>query len=264
MFEVICNNYPFKVEKIIKNEESTIGNVYDIFGFTDRYIMKVYDDKEHTISMIKIHEDLKRNGFNVPDIILNNNNIGYTFFDNKYYVVFSFLDGKQLGNVCKFIDKDMAFKIGKTIRKFHDFTSGNNIYNLDMVPFDVKFNNRCSALHFDLTKGNIFYNNLWNDCIGFIDFDDAKYGPSVCDVAIALCLLFISKSYGINYEGIKAFIDAYYKEDEKVVEIPYLREYAIKWIDYVLDNNEFDSSTKESFEIKKQLLANKNFMKLKG
>ena len=70
MFEVICNNYPFKVEKIIKNEESTIGNVYDIFGFTDRYIMKVYDNKEHTISMIKIHEDLKRNGFNVPDIFL--------------------------------------------------------------------------------------------------------------------------------------------------------------------------------------------------
>mgnify|MGYP003308183202 CR=1 FL=1 len=48
---------------------------------------------------------------------------------------------------------------------------------------------RKSILHFDLTKGNVFYNNK----IEFIDFDDAKYGNSIYDVTILIGFLFISK-----------------------------------------------------------------------
>ena len=48
-----------------------------------------------------------------------------------------------------------------------------------------------SILHFDVTKNNIFYND---GKIYFIDFDDAKYEPVICDVAIAITNLFISKA----------------------------------------------------------------------
>ena len=115
---------------------------------------------------------------------------------------------------------------------------------------------RKSVLHFDLTRNNIFIDNE-QDKIGFIDFDDAKYGASVCDVAILIANLFFSKSKGANLEGMQKFIDAYYEDDLKIkeLEVPRIKEFALMWIDYVLDGNEFDSSTTESFEARKKLIA---------
>ena len=33
-----------------------------------------------------------------------------------------------------------------------------------------------------------------------------------------------------------------------------IKKYALKWIDYILDENEFDTSTTESFEVKRKLI----------
>lgn len=110
-----------------------------------------------------------------------------------------------------------------------------------------------SILHFDLNKNNIFYNN---GKVGFIDFDDAKFGPSICDISIIISFLFLSKKRGIDSENIKNFIDSYYGDELelKKKEIKYLKEYALKWIDYLQYNNEFDTSLKESFETKRNLI----------
>ena len=47
-----------------------------------------------------------------------------------------------------------------------------------------------------------------------------------------------------------------YYDNEKLRknELPYLKTCALKWIDYIMDNNQFDSSTTESFEIRKNLI----------
>lgn len=127
---------------------------------------------------------------------------------------------------------------------YHSFLFGNDI-------------ERKSVLHFDLTRNNIFINTE-QDKIGFIDLDDAKFGASVCDVAILIANLFFSKSRGTNLEGMRKFIDAYYENDLEIksVEVPRIKELALMWIDYVLDGNEFDSSTTESFEARKRLITN--------
>ena len=144
--------------------------------------------------------------------------------------------------------KDIAIQI----RYLHTLTSNNNEYNLKEIPFCKNNTSRKSLLHFDLTKNNIFFNKEIEKT-GFIDFDDAKYGPSICDVAITICLLFKSKKRGINTEGIKLFIDSYYNDDInlKEKEIKYIKEYVINWVDYILNENEFDTSLRESFEFKK-------------
>ena len=135
----------------------------------------------------------------------------------------------------------------------HDKTEGTNMFNLKEVPFKIdKALTRCSMLHFDLTKVNIFYNDK-NDKIGIIDFDDAKYGPSVVDVAICCSLLFISKSKGIDTDGINTFINEYYSNDNKN-EIMFIKEIALEWTKYILNNNQFDTSTNESFKLKKELI----------
>ena len=106
-----------------------------------------------------------------------------------------------------------------------------------------------------MTRFNIFYNENWQSQIGFIDFDDAKYGPTVVDVAIAISLLYFSKSRGVDTEGLKAFLNEYYDNEEtRKNEMPYLKKCALKWINYIMDNNQFDSSTTESFEIRKNLI----------
>ena len=55
---------------------------------------------------------------------------------------------------------------------------------------------------------------------------------------------------------MQKFIDAYYEDDLKIkeLEVPRIEEFALMWIDYVLDGNEFDSSTTESFEARKKLM----------
>ena len=172
----------------------------------------------------------------------------------KYIVIYSFLEGKQLSefinennNICP---DEIVKLIAKEVRKLHDLTL-NNSFNFKTIDFANNLN-RKSILHFDLTKDNIFINN---DKIGFIDFDDAKYGDSICDVAILLSFLFISKKRGIDNKKINIFLDNYYDEGEKKLkneELRYIKMYIKSWIDYILGGHEFDTSLKNSFEFKKK------------
>lgn len=124
---------------------------------------------------------------------------------------------------------------------------------LQRVKFE-KSSEDCSLLHFDLTKNNIFINS--NKEITLIDFDDAKYGNSLCDIAIFISNLFFSKTRGVDLDGMKLFLNEYYENDEKKIskKKTKIKEYAINWIDYILNGNEFDTSTTESFEVRKELI----------
>ena len=144
-------------------------------------------------------------------------------------------------------NEDGEFLIQKrTLRKFHTATSNCNEFNLPLIPFEADNNVRKSALHFDLTRNNIF--KLADGKISIIDFDDAKYGESVCDVAILIANLFFSKTRGIDLEGMKEFINQYYMNDLelKKEEEHLIKKYALEWIKYILNGNEFDTSTTEN------------------
>lgn len=187
--EIINKNYNIKINDIEKNEDSTDGNVYIISNNKNKYVAKIYNDLEHVKSMCQLHTYLNENNINVPKIILNNNNKLYTNNNNSYIIIYSFLKGNSISDC---LDNEKIYKrVAKEIRKLHDTTSNNNTFNLKKVPFEVDNSiTRYSTLHFDLTKENIFHNK---DKIEFIDFDDAKYGASVVDVAITIALLFITK-----------------------------------------------------------------------
>lgn len=250
---IIFDKYLLKINNIEKTEDSTVGNVYIIYTDKNKYVLKIYDDLNHTESMIKLHTDLC-NKFNIPKIIINKNNEGYTKLENKFIVIYSFLDGIQLSKKFKNIPSEVIKKLALELRKFHDTTNGLNNYNLNEIPFEYESDiRRYSTLHFDLTRDNIFY---IGDKIGFIDFDDAKYGPSVCDVAIISSVMFFSKKRGVDIDGLNLFINEYYGNDLELknFELSYVKELAIKWIDGVMSNNGLDSSTKQSFIVKKELI----------
>lgn len=253
--EEIEQNYNLGDIQLYKNEESTDGNVYVIEAKNKKYVAKVYDDSIHTNAMIKIHTSLVNNGLNVPAIVKTNSNESYiTLKSGKKCVVYSFLQGEQIGSDTIKLDNKLISLIAKEIRKMHDVTKNENYKDIPQVPFTCGNCDRCSVLHFDLTKSNILFNN---GKIEFIDFDDAKYGPSVCDVAIAVALLFFSKKKGANVNGMNQFIDEYYGKnlDLKEKEAKMIKDYAIKWIDFTLSHHQFKPSTTESFEVKRKLIT---------
>ena len=252
--EILSKKYNINIIDIEKNIESTDGNVYIIKTDKCKYVAKKYTSTRHALQMIRLHIDLYNKGFYIPNIIKTKNKSNYIILPNKNkLVLYSFLEGNKLSEIINNISSDIIVSLAKELKKLHNFTK-KNIYKLDKVPFKIDSSiSRYSLLHFDLTKDNIFYNNKK---IGFIDFDDAKYGPSVLDISILISLLFFSKSRGFDKGNFKLFINTYYEnnKDLKQKEIKLIKEYAIKWIDYTLNKVDFNPSTKNSFEIKKQLI----------
>ena len=254
-------NYNIKLTKIEKSEESTDGNVFIIYVKNKRYIAKVYDNIIHTKQMLDLHLLLTEKSINAPRIIKDmQGNYYEKIEDNIYLMIYSFIKGKKLESFYKnkkTLDEELVKLIAKTLREFHDSTNLDEVKNKEIdfpkVPFEVsKSTKRKSILHFDLTKGNIIINK---NKVNFIDFDDCKYGEAVCDVAIILSFLFLSKTNGIDLNNIKLFLKEYYNDDEmQKRETPLIKEYGLKWINYLLNMNKFDTSLKESFTEKRRLI----------
>lgn len=257
--DVVENYYNLKIKSIEKNTESTDGNVYIIKCGNMKYVIKVYTDLRHVKSITNLHNYLVTKKFYVPKIITSIQDSNYVTIDNKYIVVFSFLEGNQLNDIiaCGKMDDDIVKNIAKELRRFHDVTNSLTM-DFPEIMFASKLK-RKSLLHFDLTKGNIF---IKEKQVGFIDFDDAKYGDSVCDLAITIALLFISKKNGIDIKKIKMFIKYYYGSDATLMmgELPFIKKYVISWTDYLLNNNSFDTSLKESFKYKKEMIKDIDFI----
>ena len=257
--DVITCNYNLNIISINKNLDSTDGNVYNIVTSSNKYIAKIYDDINKANNMINLHNYLK--SVYIPKIVKSNDNEYLIKYDDKYIVIYTFLEGL---NFKKFISENKCSEkiissIATEVRKIHNLTAGKT-FDLDTVDFANNLS-RKSVLHFDLTKENIFVND---NQVGFIDFDDAKYGDSVCDVAILLSFLFVSKKRGIDNKSINLFLDSYYKGDSdelRTIEQKYIKLYIKKWVEYILNGHEFDTSLKDSFEFKKM---SANFIEIKG
>ena len=253
---VLIEKYNLDIKKIVKNNQSTDNNVYEIYCEQEKYVVKLYDNIEHTESITRLHNKLAMSKINIPKIIFTIDKENYTkVLGENYIVVYSFIEGKQIGWDTKTgkLDKATIITVAKELREIHEITNGDNEFNLPVLPFENN-NTRKSVLHFDLTRNNIFKES--NKKISIIDFDDAKYGDSICDIAILIANLFFSKTRGVDLEGMEEFINQYYANDIilKDKEKPLIKKYALEWIKYILDGNEFDTSTTESFEVRYKLI----------
>ena len=95
--DIFKNEYSIDVNKIEKSEESTVGNVYIVYTEFDKYVAKIYDDLTLVKSMTLLHNNLS-NKYNIPKIIKSKNNQDYIeFLNSKYIILYSFLEGIQIG-----------------------------------------------------------------------------------------------------------------------------------------------------------------------
>lgn len=241
---VLEDKYEINIKKIEKNEESTDGNVYIVECTHSKYVLKLYNSEKHTVAMVELHNLLENNKINAPRIICDKKGDRFVYHKGEYFVLYSFIEGKKLKEVT--FNKKEIKQVAKALRRLHSL--GIEINGIDKISLSEK-NDRNTLLHFDITKNNIF---ICNDEIYFIDFDDAKFGPAVYDVAIAVTNLFISKSNGANIDGIKYFIDEYYHESDilKNKELSQIKEASNTWLRSTLKNEILSTSIKEGLENK--------------
>jgi len=261
IIEVLKNSYCIDVESVEKSEESTDGNVYIVTEANSgtRYALKVYVELQQADTMAELHTYLNGIKLEAPRVIKGKDKNVISHFCNsnnekRYVICYSFADGEKLGNLELTNEKIIA--ISKYLRRLHSITQ--NELGLKSVPFEIE-SNRQSVLHFDITKHNIFFDD---EKICFIDFDDAKFGPSVCDIAIALTNLFISKSSGVDIEGMKLFIDSYYGDDDKTKqeELTLVKRAALCWLKSIINNPNFDTSTRSGLENKIEKWGRTHFL----
>lgn len=182
--EFLEKEYKMQLQSIIKNTNSTDGNVYNIDTNDKKYIVKAYNSKQHAESMVKLYSILKENKIKAPLIIKNITGEDFAKNRDKHIIVYTYIDGISLDKIN--ITDTIIKQVAEYLRKLHKI---NSKLTLEEVTFNLK-PLKNSILHFDITKSNIF---IKNNEIVFIDFDDAKYGPSIYDVGIAIANLFISR-----------------------------------------------------------------------
>lgn len=87
MKKVLENNYNLTDVEIIKNIESTDGNVYNINAKQGKYILKSYNDELHSRVMGKLLDELNKKNFYVPLVLENNEKRKCTKVNNKFYMI---------------------------------------------------------------------------------------------------------------------------------------------------------------------------------
>lgn len=214
--------------------------------------------------MTNLYLQLSSFGLYAAEVISSKEKEEYTtIFHDKYIIVYSFLEGEPVSTLLKFnqFDNTVISSTVKNLRKLHLGTNGRNTFDLPQLQFNVTVPNLYySVLHFDLTKDNIFANIKSNkeNQIGFIDFDDSRYGSSVCDIAILISDVFFSKIRGVDIEDVNTFIDEYYGNELQLKkETKLIKPFALEWI---LSNANLNSSITERFEVKRRLIKENLFL----
>ena len=87
MKKILENNYNLTDVEIIKNIESTDGNVYNINAKQGKYILKVYNDEFHSRVMGNLLDELNKKNFYVPLVLENKGKKKYTKVNNKFYMI---------------------------------------------------------------------------------------------------------------------------------------------------------------------------------
>ena len=134
--KILKESYEIQINNITKNSDSTDGNVYLIKSENCKYIFKIYNNLEHTQSMINLHNFLNENNLYVPRIIQTKNKEYYKKYNDKYIVMYSFLEGSQLKNIIQTVDNKTISKLAKEIRRLHDLTE-NVTFNLKYIDFNL-------------------------------------------------------------------------------------------------------------------------------
>lgn len=223
-----------------------------------KYVFRVYQNKK-TIneieSEIEVINYLSGKKIPVPIIYQDNNGGSYQEIDGTYGVLFSFVKGKHMPTkpIKGYLAKDIGLKLANMQKVLMDFKPVNERkfpYANEFREFKRKTKSidnyiltkkklimdelekviitrlKKAIIHSDVTRENLLVTE--NELVSFLDFDDFHLDYLVWDTAIAITQLFVTKTFGIDWKGLKNFFKGYSKvlhlnKYEKEAVIPFLK-----------------------------------------
>jgi len=286
-------DYNLSNSKIEKIELGIENHNYLIIRMNQKYVLRVYKKKKinQIQNEIKLIEYLLTNKVSTPRIFYTMKNEPISQQANHYAVLFEFVEGthppwarldlglcEDIGNKIGLMQKVLlSYNPNLFNRNLADSFNGINNFEViekdllekkdkilrELNKFDLK-SLRQSVIHSDIIRENIIVDN--NKLISILDFDDTHVDYFVWDVAATISHLFITKSVGIDWNGIESFLKGYLKQnnlisEEKKVLIPFLRLVNIRLaliIDWRIKNN--DGDIEDLMSIKDSLLVRFNLI----
>ena len=257
---IILSNYKLGALKKFEGIKEGIENTnYFIETEEGKFILTIYEkrvNKEDLPFFSRLMLELCKNDFLCPKPISNKNNEYISDFDNKKFMIVSFLEGKSKFNLspieCKIVGKEMA-KLHQITKNFK-FTRKNDLSVKSWRKIFTQVKDKCSKIHPDLPKlieanldniekewpndlpSGIIHADLFNDNIffknnrfsGFIDFyfscnDFYAFELAIC--CNALCFDGVKQNLSFNVTKAKKLMEGYNeirkisKEERKSIKV---------------------------------------------
>lgn len=213
-------------------EEGLENKTYIVIGNQQKYVAKLYDSVPRALAVAQFQNALSAAGLPVPKIFSTNTGELISQLDTNAMVLCAFAEGTPMGWSDDFasLAGPLSADMGRTVAAMHKTAQTLKLEHKLDHPLSVsrasaqlgsawharfpRYNLaqvRQSMIHGDLTRENIFVDRPLQSVAAIIDFGDAHYDYISYDIATLLTHIYVSKTWGIDFDGITDFLRAYTK-----------------------------------------------------
>jgi len=214
------------------------GSTFLLNDSVQKYVLKLFPKQniELVELEIKVIKYLQNLDIPLPKIYAGKNGRYYEKINKQYVILFSFVDGHHLswGPIKACQARDIGINVAslqKTLERFRFTYYKKQPYADSFEEFrdkDSYINNtilrnktsiqkeleklvtnelRIQCIHGDISRENLL--TLEGKVVAFLDFGDCHKDYLVWDTAVAITQLFITKSFGIDWMGLRNFLEGY-------------------------------------------------------
>lgn len=220
--ELLQHTYGLSEPLVEIPEDGIEGNAYLITAKKMRYVAKVYTSLMQANTLANYQNAVHTAGAPVPVITKTLASELVATISGLHIVVCEFAHGNPIGwrnefaKIPAILSRDIAQALAKMHQVNQNLSETKIAHSLSAVDHlsDFLHDNtlksvRQTMIHGDLTRENVFVDSATSKLTAIIDFGDAHHDYITYDIATALTQIYVTKSWGIDFEGIKDFLRVY-------------------------------------------------------
>lgn len=213
---LLQSEYGLRNTSIEKPEAGIENNTYLIKFKKQKFVAKVYDNQDRADALANYQNTLHEAGVPVSAIVKTQTAELAASHNDQCIILCQFAQGEPIGWRKEFANMpgQLNRDIGQALAKMHivgqGITNAKLTHALSAINrFDNLKGVRRAVIHGDLTRENVFVDPITSKLTAIIDFGDAHDDYITYDIATALTQIYITKSWGVDLDGIKGFLAAY-------------------------------------------------------
>lgn len=192
-----------------------------------KYVLKMFCETETAELVAGFQNFLYNSGLRVPCVIASNDKKLTKRHEDRALILMKFVEGRGIGwnDEGKKLKDELVKSIAQMVACMHlAVLSVENKEKLkpfmidsSFLPSGVRIDGldlpqlRKTLVHGDLTRENIIVSPSHDSVVAIIDFGDASYNYVAYDLAVVLTQVFVTKTWGIDMQGIQSFMANYTK-----------------------------------------------------